>query len=217
MRGDSVRDLYAKTLALFGLGAIAVAGALVDYWPVGLGTPSVATPVTQAPLPGPLSVNDVGVTPVPALPAAVAGPPSRPRVARAVVPARPAAAAPSPALLVVTAASLPLGAGVRLRQPGYLDPDLAVVLASHAPGDQDALAHLLISEVVEPPAGVPLARLTPAGPVTTGLTDEGDGLLTGAFKKAGSTIARTGAKTGASIFDTFRVVSGMVRRALPMN
>ena len=35
MRGDSIRDLYAKTLAVAGLGLLAAAGAIVDYWPAG--------------------------------------------------------------------------------------------------------------------------------------------------------------------------------------
>lgn len=34
MRGDSLRDFYAKTLAVLGLGLLAGAGAIVDYWPV---------------------------------------------------------------------------------------------------------------------------------------------------------------------------------------
>jgi hypothetical protein len=34
VRGDSLRDLYAKTLAVLGLGLLAGAGAIVDYWPV---------------------------------------------------------------------------------------------------------------------------------------------------------------------------------------
>ena len=33
MRGDSLRDLYAKVIAVVGLGVLAGAGALVDYWP----------------------------------------------------------------------------------------------------------------------------------------------------------------------------------------
>jgi hypothetical protein len=34
-------------------------------------------------------------------------------------------------------------------------------------------------------------------------------------KRTGTSIARTGRRTGASIVEAFRVVSGAVRRALP--
>ena len=43
MRGDSLRDLYAKTLAVLGLGLLAGAGAVVDYWPVGSSAPAIAS------------------------------------------------------------------------------------------------------------------------------------------------------------------------------
>jgi hypothetical protein len=43
VRGDSLRDLYAKALALLGLGLLGAAGALVDYWPVRSGLPVVAS------------------------------------------------------------------------------------------------------------------------------------------------------------------------------
>ena len=47
MRGDSIRDLYAKTLALLGLGVLAGTGALVDYWPSGVRLPAVESGFTQ--------------------------------------------------------------------------------------------------------------------------------------------------------------------------
>ena len=53
MRGDSLRDLYAKALALLGLGLLGVAGALVDYWPVQGELPTVASILD---LPAPLTV-----------------------------------------------------------------------------------------------------------------------------------------------------------------
>ena len=45
--------------------------------------------------------------------------------------------------------------------------------------------------------------------------DDEDGLLSGAMKKTRASIVKGGAKTGASILDAFRAVSGAVRRALP--
>jgi hypothetical protein len=44
VRGDSLRDFYAKTLAVLGLGLIAGAGAIVDYWPAGLRLPAATSP-----------------------------------------------------------------------------------------------------------------------------------------------------------------------------
>ena len=58
MRGDSLRDFYAKTLAVVGLGLLAGAGAIVDYWPVGGPLPGVSnvaalTPALGVTLPTP--------------------------------------------------------------------------------------------------------------------------------------------------------------------
>lgn len=50
MRGDSLRDLYAKALALLGLGLLGAAGALVNYWPVRGDLPVVASALV---VPGP--------------------------------------------------------------------------------------------------------------------------------------------------------------------
>ena len=44
MRGDSLRDFYAKTLAVLGLGLLAAAGAMVDYWPAGGELPTLSNP-----------------------------------------------------------------------------------------------------------------------------------------------------------------------------
>lgn len=53
MRGDSLRDFYAKTLAVVGLGLLAGAGAIVDYWPVNEElptTPAVSGLIAPAPV-----------------------------------------------------------------------------------------------------------------------------------------------------------------------
>ena len=39
MRGDSLRDFYAKSLALLGLAFLGALGAAVDYWPTNLSIP----------------------------------------------------------------------------------------------------------------------------------------------------------------------------------
>src|SRR5262245_40126820 len=49
MRGDSVRDLYAKALALVGLSLLAGAGAIVDYWPVSGDMPRVVAAPNRLP------------------------------------------------------------------------------------------------------------------------------------------------------------------------
>ena len=69
MRGDSLRDFYAKTLAVLGLGLLAAAGAIVDYWPVSGALPTVSgvtalhttrampAPVLASELPAPVVIR----------------------------------------------------------------------------------------------------------------------------------------------------------------
>lgn len=49
MRGDSRQDLYAKFLALAGLGLLAGVGALVDYWPTDVRVPRAANTIARLP------------------------------------------------------------------------------------------------------------------------------------------------------------------------
>ena len=67
MRGDSLRDLYAKTLAVLGLGLLAGAGAVVDYWPAGSSAPAIASPRLPHPEIAVLIQNLDQTIPVPAL------------------------------------------------------------------------------------------------------------------------------------------------------
>jgi hypothetical protein len=85
---------------------------------------------------------------------------------------------------------------------------------------------------LESPAIVPVAALDDPGDLggsegdsETGVpvvladvrTESGESSLTGVFRRTGSSIVKTGARTGASIFDAVRVVSGVMRRAIPTN
>jgi hypothetical protein len=58
VRGDSLRDFYAKTLAVLGLGVLAGAGAIVDYWPVSQDVPDVHA-VAGLMSPAPVLVQDL--------------------------------------------------------------------------------------------------------------------------------------------------------------
>lgn len=204
VRGDSLRDLYAKTLALLGLGMLAGVGALVDYWPAGITLPRVASAL-RVPAPAASQHHDVDVP-------AIAAPRTVTVAARRVAPVP---VASGPALLSLPAeghAGAPLGTTLSLT-----DPAPAVLLASAIPvvDDRAAVMALAMVEDVEfaPDAlqDVPAAQTA----VQQVSVDEGDGFLTGAFKKTGSSIVKTSVRTGASIFDAVRVVGGVVRRALP--
>jgi hypothetical protein len=65
VRGDSVRDLYAKTLAVCGLGLLAGAGALVDYWPVRGDVPAVSPVASLQPAVRVLAADLTRVIPAP--------------------------------------------------------------------------------------------------------------------------------------------------------
>lgn len=196
VRGDSRRDLYAKTLALFGLGVLAGAGAVVDYWPVGVrlqvGESAFAQPFD--PLPGPLPV------PAPQATAAIAhrDQPSPGAVARA-----PVAVRASYASLPTSGLVFELGDPVDL-QP--LPPPELVLVRSDL-----SLASVPVRLMA--PAGTSL-RAEAAGLAATA-SDRDGGFITGAFRKTGSSIVVAGARTGTSLIDAARVVGSMFRRALP--
>ena len=196
MRGDSLRDLYAKALALVGLGLLACAGAIVDYWPVPGDVPRVAR--TALPLPQ--------VAGVPAL-------------AKVVLPARPALremarrttepAAIQSAEIFLTlgeAATQPLGQPIELSAPpaahgtALIDDEAAL---------KESLADLspVVSNEPWPAAVAPVLQLASNPPA--------DGFITGALKKTGESIVKTGAVTGASIVDAFRGVFGAFKKVSP--
>lgn len=203
VRGDSRRDLYAKTLALFGLGVLAGAGAVVDYWPVGVklsvGESAFAHPVDE--LPGPLAVPDSF---------AIAEPSGVPEGAE-----HSARAAADP----VRRAAAPLRVVYAALPADRLEFDLGSPLdLQPLPPPELVLVRNDLSM-----ASMPVRLTAPDGPsrradttaVGAGPQGSGDGFIAGAFRKTGSSIIDAGARTGGSLVGAVRVVGSMFRRALP--
>ena len=207
MRGDSLRDFYAKTLALTGLGALAVVGALVDSWP---GAPSLA-PVPTPAAGTALALLTANPVPDPAADETPARPRVRGQATRTVVLA---SYAGSPALDVESLALLSTdrGGDTATEVLSYqLEPHLAVV-----PAVQGAGVEVLLGDPTPTAAVVPEVVAMSEDPIATAEIDEArDGLITGAFKTAGSSIVKGGAKTGASVKAGFRMLSSAFRKALP--
>ena len=210
MRGDSLRDLYAKTLALVGLTVLAGVGALVDYWPVALTFPAPPVPIL---LPDPADRTLVAHEPIDVILASdrAGRPPAEPRLARSRVSlVLPAQAESNPPL------------GEPALSPASALPDPVTVVANNGLSSISGPTEIVTS-IPDSPVTLdeswtdatdsPLPMRAAVAGVSGG--DDSDGMISGAFKKTGSSIIKTGARTGASIFDAMRVVSGVVRRALP--
>ena len=215
MRGDSLRDLYAKVLALCGLGLLAGAGALVDYWPVQADLPRVASrqPDPAPPPPPGLSIQ----TPV-RLAHAVTSVEQR-RVPAPVGRARRADPFPSSAVpveMVIAPEAIVGASAVQILDPPPepappIEPPPVVALAVPLPQDDSVVLD-----------SVPLQLL----PAPVNHEADEDGFFSGAFKKTGAvasaSLAKTGdvilkggAVAGASIVDVFRGLAGAVKKVTP--
>jgi hypothetical protein len=209
VRGDSIRDLYAKGLALVGLSLIAGVGALVDRWPLG-DVPPVAAVLDQPqmaralPVPA-LTIRTPDVAPPTLLPLAPSATPVRraPAVARAVRIDPPPLPASAPIMTLAMA------------RPSILTVQTRLVPPPAAPA-------LTPSPVTVAPA-TPLALSTPslfeadalhfAAAVSENSDDgDGDNFFVGAFKKTGSSLVKGGVKTGASIAGAARALGGAFKR-----
>ena len=199
MRGDSIRDFYAKAMAVAGLGMLAGVGALVDYWPTPLGVPHVPSVHARFGAVGPLTL---------AAPADVPVTIDRPAAPRAVLASLPVSTADATSLQAVTSAVLetePPASAVS--EP--VAESLAVQSALNLPAAPVSLSDL-------PPAAAPTvsaAMLTDL-PHMVAAVDDSDGILTGAFKKTGSSIATAGTKAGSGLATAARVVGGAFSDAL---
>ena len=198
MRGDSLRDFYAKTLAVIGLGLLAGAGAVVDYWPVAAPLPVVESAALPSPVSPVLAQRLDQNIPLPratnrahnhaALRAANLGP------ARFLTPTFKAAAA----------ASTPSVAPVA--QP-------ASTLAPVAPAAPDttlSISDVTLTELLEPQLlawhTMEPSRLQMA---------PASGLIGGALRKTKDSLVRTGAVTGSTIADAFKGVVGAFKKVSP--
>jgi hypothetical protein len=193
VRGDYLRDLYAKTLALVGLGVLAASGALLDYWPAGIVVPMpshpalpVATEHSRTPRVE-VSMPDVVASSRPSSPTPKS---SRTPMELTFAP-----------LATATAAG-PIGTSVALASDVFmLAPEESHVVAQPT---------LIDAEFGGPSPSAEQARAD-----AFVAEDDESGLVTLAFRKTGSSIAKTGAKAGSSIVGAMRGLSGAVRKALP--
>jgi hypothetical protein len=208
VRGDSLRDLYAKTLALLGLGVLAGAGALVDYWPTGITMPDAGSALVLPPIAHAIPVNPAVLRTSPIEGGRDTSLASREMVRTAEVVPASVSRHGLATLPVVITADLRVGSEVGITAP-------AVRMA--------ALTSTPTTDAIQPRADSSyepyMLGADHAGqyvePATLMTDDESDGFISGAFKKTGTSIVKTGVRTGASIVDAVRVVGGAVRRALP--
>ena len=193
MRGDSLRDFYAKTLAVLGLGLIAGAGAAVDYWPVNAPLPVVIAVRLPAPEVPVLAQRLDQRIPAPAVA-------HRPLVIRGTIHAKNIGtarflpkASPAPVVEITTTPAA---------QPAAVPDTVAPVedqWTAFSPAPQ------FVQWNLEPP--------TSAAP---------SGFIGGALRKTKDSIVKTGAVSsaalvtaGSTIADTFKGVVGAFKKVSP--
>jgi hypothetical protein len=209
MRGDSLRDFYAKSLAVMGLGLLAGLGALMDYWPVDVGTPRFVT--------GPALIESLAALDAVRVPSAdrfaTLSTSSTPRVVRASAPVL--AGATYRGLLnggrpVVTFArhvATPAATALHVNNNATLFASTSSVSVSLGlppdPAVTDAAFEVMSGEDTYAPRVAPSLAGTDDGYVS---------MISGAFKKTGESIVKGGAKTGASIMDGFHAITGAFKK-----
>ena len=206
MRGDSIRDLYAKTLALLGLGVLAGTGALVDYWPSGVRLPAVESNFAQPEFSLALAVPDQPFEP------AVRVASTRPSYQRAPL--------VSPAINL--AELIPETTQFEFPEPINRDVIQTVALSRPAAlvpvafAQEESMGPLgeEVSLSEPPDLWTGSTLVMSSAPVAMAEADD-RGMISGVVKATKSSLVLTGRKTGASIIGAFRAVSGAVKKALP--
>jgi hypothetical protein len=92
------------------------------------------------------------------------------------------------------------------------EPHLSLVPAVHGSG-----AEVRLRDPADPTTTLvaDVAAMPPESAASGVNNETRDGMITGAFKTAGSSIVKGGAKTGASVKAGFRMLSTAFRKALP--
>jgi len=199
VRGDSLRDFYAKSIALLGLAALAGVGALVDYWPTDLGVPRDIARALPRPAPSaiiePADQDDVR---------------SRFGARRATrLTSRPVTAAP-----VAVAEAAPVSAPT--------EPDLTALTLTVASASMTDLPTTALALELPPPPPIAVAQVEPeivaqaiplAAPVAAPESASSPTqLLTQALRRTGHSILHTGAKIGEKTVEALGAVRGAFRK-----
>jgi hypothetical protein len=204
VRGDSLRDLYAKALALFGLALLAAVGALFDYWPIANELPVIARlkspALTDVAGPG-APAGGPAISPVPLM--------ARGRAAVVTPVTTPAAPVPAPAITLTMAPVFALSVG-----PSRLDFGTAVKFAPVTMPLTDETGLGTAISASTPPEAIVVEMMPMDPPVRAEDDGSAVGAVTDALKKTGQTIAKTGARTGASIRDALVSFGGAFRKIL---
>jgi hypothetical protein len=197
VRGASLRDFYAKSVALAGLAVLAGLGALVDYWPAQLDVPQVASVIVR-----PAAPATRGIPAAPpvrlALDTVTHASPVR-RASRPVV---------RPAFLVTAAPDHLAGMTVAVPMPAAPEPSSLDVTSIAMPTIAAEPVGLSEPAATVPGQAVALAAFVPEAPPA----DSSDGFLTGALKKTGSSIITVGVKTGTTIVDAIGLVGHVMMK-----
>lgn len=191
MRGDSIRDLYAKSLALLGLGLLGGLGAAVDYWPATLATPAAAA----------LDLRAARLTPI----------------AATALPSEPVVVASAPTAVVVTAdtSTVAVEISAPIETVSAPDPALepvpvpempALVPATFTGTDGGAATEVELTAIeVASPMAVPLPTIVPV---------QASASHPGPLAGIGAGIADGTARVGSAVVDGFKTVGGAVKGAI---
>lgn len=183
-----------------GLGLLAGAGALVDYWPTDIRLPRVAT-----------------VAPRALLARAHAVPQETPMVALASEPAR--YARPVATIAAVTSSALGIDRASADVSDDLAAPvesptfDVVPAVATSAPAQQVALSLPAALEQQDAESAEPLRQFS-TGPAASDGSFFGDAMraASGSLANAGGSIVTAGVKTGQSVAGAFRAAADAVKK-----